>query len=79
MQITNEIIEFIATIFSVIGLIGAYFNSKGKIFLSYQIWIITNLFFVWYNVSIGSLSQIFSNSCYFVLAIVGYLHYRGTA
>lgn len=76
MQITNILLEMTATIFAVAGLIGGYFNARGKVLLSYKIWLVTNLFFVWYNFEITSISQIFSNICYFFLAIIGYLNYK---
>ena len=68
--------EFIATAFATAGLIGGYFNARNKILLSYKIWLITNLFFVWYNFRINSISQILSNVCYFFLAVIGYINYK---
>jgi hypothetical protein len=68
--------EFIATLFAIAGLIGGYFNARNQILLSYKIWLITNLFFVWYNFQINSISQILSNTCYFFLAIIGYITYK---
>lgn len=70
-------IELIAIMFSVLGLIGAYLNAHGRILLSYQIWLGTNLFFVFYNFEINSWSQVFSNLCYFVLAVIGFKNNQG--
>lgn len=68
--------EFVATFFVIWGLIGAYVNAQGKILLSYKIWLISNAFFVWYNFEIDSPSQILSNFCYFVFAVIGYMNHR---
>lgn len=51
-------------------------NARGSLLLSYKIWLISNAFFVWYNIEIGSISQILSNLAYFVLSIMGYWKYR---
>lgn len=69
-------LEFIATLFALAGLAGGYLNAVGQVLISYKIWLITNLFFVWYNLEISSPSQILSNFCYFILAVVGYLNYK---
>lgn len=79
MRITtniNVLLETIASGFALAGLVGGYLNARGKILLSYEIWLITNLFFVWYNFEINSISQVLSNICYFILAIIGYLNYK---
>ena len=76
MKDLNVLTESIATSFAIAGLIGGYFNARNKILLSYKIWLITNLFFVWYNLQINSMSQVLSNICYFFLAIIGYLNYK---
>lgn len=68
--------ELLATAFVILGLIGAYVNAGGQILLSYKIWIVSNAFFVWYNFEINSPSQIISNFCYFVFAVVGYINHR---
>lgn len=68
--------EAVATIFAFLGLVGAYVNARGSLSLSYKIWLISNAFFVWYNIEIGSISQILSNLAYFVLSIMGYWKYR---
>ena len=69
-------LEFISVLFVFLGLVGAYVNARGSLLLSYKIWIISNAFFVWYNVEINSISQILSNLAYFVLSIIGYWKYR---
>ena len=69
-------LEFIATAFVFLGLTGAYVNACGKILLSYKIWLISNAFFIWYNFAINSPSQIISNFCYFIFAIIGYINHR---
>ena len=48
--------KFKATTFATTGLIGVYFNTWNKILLSYKNWLIANLFFVWYNLRINSIS-----------------------
>lgn len=68
--------ELIATAFVILGLVGAYVNARGRILLSYKIWLVSNSFFVWYNFEINSPSQIISNFCYFIFAIIGYLEYK---
>ena len=68
--------ELIATLFVIIGLIGAYANARGQILLSYKIWLISNAFFVWYNFEINSPSQILSNFCYFIFAVIGYINFQ---
>lgn len=69
-------IETVATLFVILGLLGALANAKGRILLSYQIWLVSNAFFVWYNFKINSPSQILSNMAYFIFAVIGYLNYR---
>lgn len=76
MKELSTLTEFIATIFSIAGLIGGYFNARNRILLSYKIWLITNLFFIWYNFKINSISQVLSNTCYFIFAVIGYLNYK---
>lgn len=76
MKDLNILTEFIAMIFAIAGLIGGYFNARNRILLSYKIWVVTNLFFIWYNFRISSISQVLSNACYLFLAIVGYFNYK---
>lgn len=68
-------LELIATAFVFLGLLGAYVNARGQILLSYKIWLVSNAFFVWYNFEINSPSQILSNLCYFVFAVMGYIQH----
>lgn len=70
--------EYIATAFVFLGLLGAYVNARGRILLSYKIWLISNAFFVWYNFEINSPSQIISNLCYFIFAVIGYMNHKGS-
>lgn len=72
----DKMIETVATLFVILGLLGALANAKGRILLSYQIWLVSNAFFVWYNFQINSPSQILSNMAYFIFAVIGYLNYR---
>lgn len=68
--------EYLAYVFVVIALYGAWLNSNLRILQSYKVWIISNAFLMFYNFYINSYAQGILFLVYFVTSINGYIKCR---
>jgi multisubunit Na+/H+ antiporter MnhB subunit len=72
--------QIVLWIFMGIALVGSYYNATMRCKLSYILWLFSNLFFVWHNLSIGEIQQGLMYGVYFILAIIGMknsIHQKG--
>ncbi|MDE6575971.1 MAG: hypothetical protein K2L24_01025 [Opitutales bacterium] len=61
--------------FSIISLLGSYFNGTTRFKLGYALWLCSDSFFVFYNFYIGEIQQ---SIFYFVTAITMAIGYKNT-
>lgn len=67
--------DILSWVFVVVALIGNYYINKQKI-CGYYFWILSNIFFVGYNVTINNYSMSFLFLVYIVFCIHGVLNWK---
>jgi hypothetical protein len=72
--------EIILWFFTVMALLGSYFNATMRWKLSYMIWFWSNFYFVWHNFAIGEKQQGTLFVFYLITAVLGIrstIHQKG--
>ncbi|MDR2807240.1 MAG: hypothetical protein LBB11_03740 [Puniceicoccales bacterium] len=78
--LTENLMEIVLWSCATLALVGSYYNATARYKLSYVLWLIIDLFFIWHNYRIGEKQQCALYVFYFIIAIIGLkntIHHKG--